>query len=193
MVSVERFPKLAGTTIVAVGHRARQGKDVAALAIQQANPRVHIERFAFGDAIKVLARVRYGMRAKDGSLLQHVGDQERAADPYVFMRTLYYTIAERAPQVALITDLRTEGEMDFVKRLGGFAIRIERHDGEGQLVLPKDRDPNHPTEVALANSTLWDAYLTNHEGRIDDFRLQAIKAFKSIMLLTAYSGRPKAA
>jgi hypothetical protein len=190
----ENFPKMKGTLIVAFGHRARQGKDSAALAVHQANgARLHIERFGFADALKAAARVRFGMREKNGNMLQQLGDEHRNIDPDVFLRALYYTIAERAPQVALITDLRTPDEMDFVKKLGGFAVRVERRNAAGDLVLPKDRDPNHPTEISLANSTMWDSFLTNHEGRLEEFKLNAVRAFKGILLKYGYGGTPKAA
>jgi hypothetical protein len=180
MVSENEFPALPRTTLLAFGHRARQGKDEAAAAIVRAFPGLSIERFAFADPIKALARTLHGMRLKDGHLLQGLGDRYRAQDPQMFLKALYWTIAEKQPEFALITDLRTVAELDFIKALHGFTVKVERRNVHGDLVVPNDRDPNHPTETALAGDNRWDAHLTNHEGRLDDFRNRALAVFCSL-------------
>jgi len=173
------FHELSNTKVIAFGHRARHGKDFAAGVVAQAFP--YAQRFGFADALKAVCRVQWGMRAKDADLLQKVGVAMRSIDPDIWLRALYWTIAERQPRIALITDLRFPNEMDLVKAMNGLAIKVERRDAVGNLFVPADRDPNHISEIALADDHRWDAVIVNPEGQVDVFRSRVLSTVEQFI------------
>lgn len=173
------FARLPNTTVIAFGHRARHGKDSAAQLIAESHPSAR--RYGFADALKAVSRVQWGMRQKDAPLLQRVGVAYRSIDPEIWLRALYWTIAEQQPPVALITDLRFPNEFDLVREMGGFTVKVERRGADGALFVPADRDPNHESEIALAHETRWDAVITNPEGEMETFRREVLRTFTALM------------
>lgn len=161
------YVRLPNTTVIAFGHRARHGKDSAAQLVVESFPGAR--RFGFADALKAVSRVQWGMRAKDAPLLQRVGTAYRSIDQDIWLRTLYWTIAEQQPAIALITDMRFPNEFQLVRDMGGFTVKVERRGPDGRLFVPTDRDPNHESEIALAGETRWDAIITNPEGDLQTF------------------------
>jgi hypothetical protein len=139
------------------------------------------QRFGFADALKAVCRVQWGMQAKDASLLQQVGVAMRSIDPDIWLRALYWTIAERHPPLALITDMRFPNEFALVKAMGGLCVKVERRDATGKLFVPTDRDPNHESEIALANETRWDAVIANPEGQPDIFRERVLSTVEGLI------------
>lgn len=174
------YAPLDGTLVIGLGYKARHGKDQAARFIQQTYTRLDIERFAHGDAIKALCRTQWGMTTKDGPLLQRVGSAMRDIDPEIWLRTLYWTIAERRPTVALITDVRFPNETALVKAMGGFVVKVERRLADGSLYRVADRDPDHVTETGLDGYTDWDAVVPNPEGQLDVFRDHVLCVFHAL-------------
>ena len=108
---------------------------------------------------------------KQRTLLQWWGaEYRRAQDPDYWVRQLANTIELEKPQVALVSDLRFENEMQFVLQYGE-AIRVDRAG------LPA---ATHISETALDDCTDWALVLENN-GTLDEFREGAVTAFDEIL------------
>jgi hypothetical protein len=168
---------LPKTTFLGLGYKARNGKDSAASFIHQAFPgRTLILRYA--DALKSYARVAYGMTKKDGPLLQYVGtDVVRAKDADLWVRTLYWTAEEQAPEFVIVPDVRFPNEAEFIKGMGGYLIKVSRLNADGSPFVAADRDPNHTSETALDGFQGWDEVIQVPDGALDLLRMRAIGAF----------------
>lgn len=175
---LSEFQPIPGVFVVGFGHRARHGKDSAAQFIGEAYPK-DVRRFSFADALYAHCRIEHGMTRKDGPLLQRVGVAKREIDPHVWIRALYWAIADNPRPIVLITDVRFKNEAAFVKRLGGVCIKVERRLSSGELYVAADRDPNHVTETDLAIHA-WDEVITNREGEIDRFRRDVLSRFLDV-------------
>lgn len=148
------YKPIEGTLIIGVGHKARQGKDTLATYLIS---NYRAEKFAFSDALYDVARVVFGMKEKDAPLLQTLGTNVfRHTDPDIWVKTLYYKIKDRHPAIAVIPDVRFPNEADFVKQMGGVLIKVSRLNPDGTQFVTTDRDPNHPSEIALDNYKDWD-------------------------------------
>lgn len=176
------YKPLADTLVIGIGHKSRHGKDSAARFIIEAYPGVDIQRFGFADALKAVCRVEHGMTTKDGLLLQQAGVARRLIDPDVWVRALYYTVAERRPAVALITDMRFPNEAGMIASMGGYVVKVERRHQDGRLFRTTDRDPDHESETALDSFTDWDALIDNPEGDLDSFRANTLNIFRQLTL-----------
>lgn len=141
------YEPIPGTTVIGIGNKARHGKDrLASLIIDMVEG---ARRYSFADDLKAYARV-LGMKGKDGPLLQALGtDVFRRLDPDVWVRCLYWKIAEDRPRVAVLPDMRFPNEMQMVKDLGGTTVRVVRLNEDMSVYQAPDRDPNHASETAL--------------------------------------------
>lgn len=157
------YRPIPGVTVIGLGHKARHGKDSAARFLIEARP-AGVQRFAFADDLKAVARVMFGMREKDAPLLQVLGaDVFRRQDPDVWLRSVYYKIAEARPEIAVITDVRFPNEWAFVRALGGVLWKVERRRPGGEVFVDPDRPAGHASETALDGAE-WDRVLVNLEG-----------------------------
>lgn len=137
--------------IVALGHKARNGKDTVAQLMLERDPR-RVKIYSFGNALKCFCRVMGWMGPKDGPLLQTIGTEVfRKQDPDKWVRVLSYQIEEEKPEIAVISDLRFPNEADWVRGSGGIVVRIKRLHDNGEQYLSTDRPTNHPSEIALDN------------------------------------------
>jgi hypothetical protein len=150
------FEPLKHTTAISFGHRARQGKGLAAnFAMDVLGSRGRI--FNFSDALKSYCRVARGMTKKDRQLLQQVGtDEFRQQDKDLWVRAMYWTLQEwdqdaKRPQVAIFADTRFPNEAALAKALGGVNVKITRYTKDGQPWVAEGTDPNHASETALAD------------------------------------------
>ena len=162
--------------VIGFGHRARQGKNTAALAFMEAAPiAADIKLCAFADALK--AEVRHACIQTGGAglliegfkeaglmpdwvhdeigkprtLLQWWGtDYRRKKDPDYWVKRLQKSIADRDPHIVLVTDVRFMNEVDFIHSLNGYVIKVIK-DG------PPDIDVHpHASEAILDGFTGWD-------------------------------------
>jgi hypothetical protein len=168
------------TAIIGFGHRARQGKDSAVIALE-AFGAGRVRRFAFSDALYAVCRVQHGMRVKDAPLLQDVGLSYRERDPDVWVRACFDAIAAwdadaSGPQVAVIPDVRFPNEAEAVLRQGGHLVRVRRWIG-GVPYVATDRPADHPSELALSTYP-WPHTIDNDNGDLLGFTLsvQALAA-----------------
>lgn len=156
-----RFEPIPGTTVIGLGHKARQGKDVAAAAIIDAIPGAM--RFAFADDLYAIARVRHGMTTKDAPLLQRLGvDYRDNFGANVWVRAVYAKMLDARPKLAVITDVRFPNEIGFVRDLGGAAIKVERRNPDGTRFVDPSRPATHISETAL-DDAFWDFTLINED------------------------------
>lgn len=108
---------------------------------------------------------------KQRPLLQFWGaEYRRAQSPDYWVRKLANTIELEKPQVALLSDLRFENEMQFALQYGE-AVRVDRDS------LPP---ATHISETALEDSTDWSLILENN-GSLEDFKVGAVVAFDELM------------
>lgn len=174
------YPPIDGTLVIGVGHKSRHGKDQAARFIIDAYPDVDIQRFGFADALKAYCRVELGMTSKDGALLQKVGVARRNVDTDVWVRALYHTLAERRPEVAIITDMRFPNEVAMVHEMGGYAVKVERRLSDGRLFRTQDRDPDHSSETALDGFDGFNAVIDNPDGDMCGFEIATLDTFREL-------------
>ena len=178
--------------LIGLGHRARQGKDIAGQAIvdfynnrraefgfnrpellekfnvsnqgkfDKQYPEARI--FKFAEALYEVCRNEFGMQEKDGSLLQKVGDGRREQFGHD------YWIKQLAPKIktykgiAVITDVRYLNEANWVKALDGHVVNVSRLNLDGTPFVTTDRDPNFISEVQLDGFN-YDYYIKAKTGQ----------------------------
>ena len=165
--------------VIGMGHRARQGKDTAALAMINAAPlELQIRQYGFADALKKevwLACSRSGGQwnliahykeaglmpewvvcedPKPRTLLQWWGEWRRSQNPNYWVDRLRRTLEAHRPDVALITDVRHPNEIAFVKEYSGFNVKVTRTTRADIEVSEA-----HISERALSDFNGWDFYL----------------------------------
>jgi hypothetical protein len=173
---IKIYQPIEGTTVIGLGHKARQGKDVAARALVRAVPGAR--SYAFSDAISAYCRVKHGMTKRDPRLLQQVGLELRdSSNPCIWIDALYWRIDEERPPLAVITGVRFPNEGSMIRQCGGRLWRIDRVSTDGRSpVVADDRDPNHPTETAMSDF-IFDEVLTNVSGQVERFEQLAVDTF----------------
>lgn len=173
---LNRWEPIKGTTIIGIGHKARQGKDTAANYLRDNFGAV---KFSFANGLYTVARALFGMTEKDAPLLQALGTEVgRRNDSDRWVRTLYYQIKDECPRIAVIPDCRFPNEADFVKQLGGFMIKVVRLDKNGERFVAPDRSHDHPSEVALDDYTDWDSVIVSTDGDIEGLQQAAAESLQ---------------
>lgn len=175
---VKIYKAIPDVLFLGLGHRARQGKDVAAQALVDHVPGAR--RYAFSDAIAVYCRVCHGMTTRSPWLLQQVGLEMRVtSNPSwsdVWLDALYWRIDEERPALAIITGVRFPDEASMIRQCGGMVWRIDRFTPAGKPFVATDRDPNHETETALDHFE-FDAVLKNTSGEVESFKDSVITTY----------------
>lgn len=152
---------------IALGHQARVGKDTFA---------EHLINTRGGRAVSFAAplyQITTGVQQfyqqeikKDAALLQTMGElmrQHLGADVFVnaAVQTIQRIITESPDENIIVTDMRYPNEFARLKQLGFVTIKIVRPD------RPIDRDPNHPSEVSLADAEF--DYVIVNDGTREEF------------------------
>lgn len=171
--------------VIGFGHKARHGKDFAAESIlRDANVPIRVIRFA--ESLYSYCRIAFGMRKKDPHLLQTVGTEVlRYRDPDIFVRVLYDTLVENPAEVVLIPDVRFPNEVQMIKDVGGYVVKVVRLQNENAgyftPYVSKDRDPNHPSETALDSFLDWDARIIARDGNVTGLAQQACAVYRNLL------------
>src|ERR1035437_2744409 len=113
---------------------------------------------------------------KQRTFLQFWGVFRREENPDYWVNQVAKAIAKDKPEIALLSDLRFENEMRFVKKYGE-AIRVDR---------PSVRSANtHISEEALAGvpDDCWDSIIKN-DSTLEKFREDVLFTFD--MLLSSH-------
>ena len=186
--------------LIAFGHKARQGKDTAAIAMLEATPLdTGVHRVGFATALRkeVNAAIRqfHGaanlidgfkdsglmpdwVRAeswpdKQRTLLQWWGTEyRRKKDPDYWVKRFFEHLQELDPEVALVTDLRFRNEADAIRAAGGYLVKVER------TTTPDVSVPEHESERALDGYTGWD--YTLRAATVDELRTKAVALYHEI-------------
>jgi len=176
--------------IIGLGHKARQGKDAFGRFLVKAgmNQGHYIKQYAFADALKDYCRVAFGMREKNGRMLQLVGTDlfRNHVNVDIWPTILQDKLEEDKPDIAIITDVRFVNEARFIRNeMNGVTVRIQRYINQGDGYRPfiaQDRDPNHPSETELEDDKYWNYTLSNDgdlkhlESKAHDFLINEILA-----------------
>jgi hypothetical protein len=188
--------------LIGLGNKARQGKDYVANYMIEGLP--DLKRYAFADELKrhckehhdeisrhfFRATQRHPMRnpllwKEDPiygcvTLLQWYGTYARETDPDVWVKKVADKMQAEKPAAALITDVRFPNEAKFVKQNGGYMIQILRIKDDGLQYLDPNRDPNHPSEIALDNYD-YDYYLRVKDGDLASLQFKALGTLQNII------------
>jgi hypothetical protein len=177
------LPELPTTVVLGLGHKARHGKDTVAsllVPVLEASG-LHARRYSFASAIYDHCRTQHGMTTKDAPLLQRAGVAARAADPLVWLRAVAWKIADDAPDVAIVTDVRFRNEAAIVRdTYRGFVVRVRRTVNGAPFVDPS-RDPQHASETDL-DGYLWDRTIDN-AGALDDLRVDVLRLAATLAMM----------
>jgi LmbE family N-acetylglucosaminyl deacetylase len=163
--------------IIGFGHRARQGKNTAAAAVQECFPLdTNVGMASFADALRMEVRkasakmggayylvqdfkaaglmpdwVQAEPSGKQRLILQWWGtDYRRKQDPDYWVKKLMAKLDAWQPDAVLITDVRFPNEADAIKAAGGVLVKVVR-TSEPDFVVNE-----HPSESALDAYTGWD-------------------------------------
>jgi len=186
--------------VLAFGHKARQGKDLAAKAIiEQRGHLYDIKTYAFAAVPKFelnqvdqfalcmklgvpydfsrpmsdpLCQTEHG---KQSALLQRVANDARKKDPNRWVKIVADQIAKDKPQVAIVTDIRYRNEFNWVRSMGGTTVKFTRLG-----FVDLSRDPNHISEVDLDGVT-FDYEVTSREGDTDQLKEDAVTVFDLVL------------
>jgi hypothetical protein len=172
--------------VVGLGHRARHGKDYVAKRIRKAIIRqtdADCQVLTFAGDLKGAARAVFGMREKNGPLLQTLGTnvfREHVNKDHWLncLRSQLGDLHAEAPGdqrlVVLIPDMRFPNEMRMIiDEFNGVTVNVERRYVDGGLFVPKDgRDPNHESEIALRGE-VFDHYVKATDGDLESLNQQA--------------------
>lgn len=173
------FEPIPGVTVIALGHKARHGKDTAGAAILAAI--AGAERFSFAADLYAIARVHHGMTKKDAPLLQQIGaDYREVYGEDVWVRSVYAKMLDTQPRLAVITDLRYRNEFDFVKQLGGATVEVMRFNPDGSLFVDPSRPADHISETGLDGAP-WDWFITALDGDVDAVRKAAVTIADTVL------------
>lgn len=162
------------TTLVGLGHRARQGKNTVAdmlLDILRSGG-LKVRDYSFAGPLYDHCRVNHGMTSKDAPLLQKVGVEMRERDENVWVRTCLWRIMTDAPDVAVIPDCRFQNEATAIQQQGGLVAKVERYNADGTLFVDPSRPANHISEIDLDGYD-FDAVIANG-GTLDDLYPKAL-------------------
>jgi hypothetical protein len=162
-----KLEKIPNLHLIGLGHKSRHGKDTSADYIIRSTKGAG-QKFSFADDLYAIARVVFGMTKKNGPMLQWLGTEGfRSKDPDTWVKSLYWNLYNKRPAIAVIPDCRFPNEADFIKQMGGTLIKVERLNADGSSFTTTDRDPNHPSEVALDDYKDWDYHVKVPEGKLD--------------------------
>jgi hypothetical protein len=141
------------TFVVAMGHKARHGKDTACdYLIERYGAKYKFRKYSFAEALKrevaSLGDLRAfcsafgvpydeapplddpfcpGPHGKQRRLLQVYGTEfRRVQDPDYWVKRTMERIKADSPRIALISDMRFKNEFAAVKAIGGVTVRVER-------------------------------------------------------------------
>lgn len=163
--------------IIALGHKAQQGKTWAANFLASALPGRTLV-WGFGDGIKAVARATEGMGLrKEPKLLQRIGQAYRDDDPYVWIKVWHGVVHDQLyVDRVIVPDMRYRNEARFLReQMGATLIKLVRfHPGTTKPWVADDRWPNHPSEVDLDKWDEWDHIVETDSTREVALKLTAI-------------------
>jgi len=67
----------------------------------------------------------------------------RKLDQDVWIKSIQHLLSDKI--VTIISDVRFDNELDWVKKSGGSSVFVERHDADGVLIPPANKDEEEHT------------------------------------------------
>lgn len=113
---------------------------------------------------------------KQRTLLQWWGTEyRRAQDPNYWVQKTMEMIAQDAPDVALICDVRFPNEAEGIRAAGGYIVRVRRLGYVSDV-------PQHVSETALNGygPMSWDAVIDVPDGQLELLKEDAVNTFEFI-------------
>ena len=165
--------------IIGLGYKARSGKDTVGLYLSDTG-KFNMTSFAF--SLKEAVKVIYGWTD------EHVyGNLKEVIDPFwnqtprevmqkfgteacrnnlrkdIWVKSLEKRVMGDPDANWVITDCRFPNEAEFVHRLGGFMIRLDRDDPDAIA----EGTTTHASETAMDSFENWDGVIDNN-GTLND-------------------------
>ena len=185
--------------LIGFGHRARQGKNTAALAVLEACPlETQVRVYAYADALRaevLKAIAMFGGQdhlirswkeaglmpdwvhtefPKPRSVQQWWGTEyRRAKDPRYWIKKLNKTLADHKPEVAAVADVRFPNEGDDIHEQGGYLVKVV-NTGKTDVDVHE-----HESESAMDDYKAWDYFI--HAATAEDCKTQATAIFQEIV------------
>ena len=173
--------KDAGIYIVGIGYKGAQGKDTFARCVQDSDPAA-IAVFSMGmDIIAPVARWLGLMDEKNPAVMQSLAETWLKTDPYHLIRIMQRVILDTKPVVALMTSLRCNQEIEWIKANGGIIVEVKRMLPNGAQYVCPNRNPNHWSEKTLEN-THFDYTITCDDGNLEQLAADASEFYRHILL-----------
>lgn len=115
------------------------------------------------------------------TILQWYGtDVARKQDPDTWVKALDARLSRENPEIAIVTDVRFPNEAAYIKQNAGYLVEVRRYNTDGSQFLDKDRDPNHPSEVALDDYEGWDFIITCKDGDLKGLKSMSIGVYNLV-------------
>lgn len=159
--------------VIGIAGKMRTGKDTLARLMSQTK-RGSFQRAAYGDELKRDYHEKHGYTTdgKDRKGYQDHGQAERKKDPLVWVKKLDATLVilrEMLHQNVVITDVRQPNEVEHIRKMGGYIIRVNvdddirlaRMNAKGDKFTQADLF--HETEMYIDTFNV-DYELSNNEG-----------------------------
>lgn len=171
-----------GTTIIALGHRQRTGKNTVAEMLNEQVSMLGLRpgTYSFAALLKEMAYRMYRWAGLEPGLYYELNPEAkeeplealglsprqiyielgmwgRSLHKDVWIRSTLASIDEEQPHVALITDLRFPNEAEILKERGARLVRIDR---------PNVLRSNDVADRALEGYEGWDHVLHNDSGLV---------------------------
>lgn len=174
--------------LLSFGNKAQHGKDTAGEAVVEYfnNIRSRAERnynsrftrpaaqlFKFADALYDECRTLHGMKEKDASLLQRIGQGRRLENENYWVDKAFAAMTESQAEIAVFSDIRYLNEAEAVWEKGGYVINVSRLNRDGSPFVASDRPSDHISEIQLDDAP-FDFFIKAYTGEAALVEQQAI-------------------
>ena len=159
------FLKHFGIIVVGISGKKGAGKDLFYSYVKALSP--SSKRVAFADYLKHIARQQFGLSIEqtDGHLKEkptqypnwtprrimiELGQFYRQVDPMYWVKKAFEVIKGMPNgSIVVITDVRFPNEADFIRKCGGFMVRLERSNAKREEIYPGCSTEENISETAL--------------------------------------------
>jgi hypothetical protein len=114
-----------------------------------------------------------------GHMQKYGTEYKRAQNPFYWVNAVARQISVDNPQFALIPDLRFVNEYLWIRAVKGKTVKVSRWVGD-TLYCDPSRDPNHPSEIELANA-IFDYSVDVQDGDLAELKADAKAVFERIV------------